>query len=256
MIKSKFKKLSFSLTTLTLSLVLLCVVKINVFAANYTVLPGDSLFKIGQLFNTSVTALQKGNALTTTNLNPGQVLKVTATTYTVKAGDSLYLIAKNNSVSVYSLRTANNKWDDSLFVGQALVLPYSSANLTHPVISYSQSDLDLLARLITAEALDQPYNAKVAVGAVIINRIKSNEFANTITGVIYQKISGYYQFTPVLNGWINKPATADSIKAAQDALNGVDPSNGALFYFDDSTTNAWLWSKPIKARIGRMVFVE
>jgi spore germination cell wall hydrolase CwlJ-like protein len=181
---------------------------------------------------------------------------VSATIYTVKTGDSLYLIAKNNNVTLYSLRAANNKWDDSLYTGQAIILPYSSTVPNHGVIAYNQNEFDLLARLITAETLDQPYNAKVAVGAVVINRIKSKQFADTITGVIYQKINGYYQFTPVLNGWINKPATEDSKKAAQDALNGVDPSNGALFYFDDSTTNKWLWSKPITARIGRMVYVE
>lgn len=130
-------------------------------------------------------------------------------------------------------------------------LKYSSRK---PRIPYSKSDLDLLARLITAEAVAEPYKAKVAVGSVIINRIKSHIFASSIISVIYQKIDGYYQFTPTLNGWINKPATADSKKAAYEALNGSDPSKGALYYFDDSTTNTWLWSKSIKARIGKLVF--
>jgi spore germination cell wall hydrolase CwlJ-like protein len=121
-------------------------------------------------------------------------------------------------------------------------------------LSYSKSDLDLLARLINAEAVGEPYKTKVAVGSVIINRVKSHQFASTVYKVIYQKIDGYYQFTPTLNGWINKPATADSKKAAYEAFNGSDPTKGALYYFDNSTTNSWLWSKIIKAKFGNMVF--
>ena len=120
--------------------------------------------------------------------------------------------------------------------------------------SYTASDLDLLARTITAEAESQPYNAQVSVGAVILNRVKDSRFPSSIHAVVYEVSGGYYQFTPVLNGMINKPATAESVKAATDALNGVDPTNGAIYYFDDSTTNTWLWSKPIAIRIAKMVF--
>ncbi len=91
---------------------------------------------------------------------------------------------------------------------------------------------------------------------MVINRIKSSQFPNSISSVIYQKSDGYYQFTPVVNGWINKPATEASKKAAKEALYGSDPSKGALYYFDDSATNKWLWSKPITARIGNMVYVK
>ena len=112
----------------------------------------------------------------------------------------------------------------------------------------------MLARLITAEAQGEEYNAKVAVGAVVLNRVKSDTFANTIKDVIYEKINGYYQFTPVLNGWINKPANEDCIKAAKEALSGIDPTNGALFYFDDSTTNQWLLSRPVSVKIDNMIY--
>jgi len=122
------------------------------------------------------------------------------------------------------------------------------------VIPYTQSDVDLLARLITAEAGSQPYNAKVSVGAVVINRVKNPLYPNTISGVIYERSNGYYQFTPVINGWINKPATSDSIKAAYDALKGIDPTKGALYYFDNSATNQWLLSKPVAIRIDKMIF--
>lgn len=115
-------------------------------------------------------------------------------------------------------------------------------------------EVDLLARLITAEAQGEPYEAKVAVGAVVINRVQSGVWANTIEAVIYQRINGYYQFTPVQNGWINKPAESESIKAAQAALSGADPTNGAQFYYDDKATNAWILAKPVSVRIGHMIY--
>lgn len=160
-------------------------------------------------------------------------------------------------MSLFALRTANGQWSDQIYPGQVLNLPgiSPSTNSTSSSISYTSSDVDLLARLITAEAQDEPYNAMVSVGAVVVNRVKSSQFPNTISGVIYQTINGYYQFTPVLNGWINKPASQAAYNAARDALNGVDPTKGALFYFDDSTTNSWLWSKPIAIIIDKMVFV-
>lgn len=117
-----------------------------------------------------------------------------------------------------------------------------------------ESDLDLLARLITAEAQGEPYEAKVAVGAVVMNRVQSGSWPDTIQGVIYQKINGYDQFTPVANGWIDKPAQAESIKAAAAALKGADPTGGAEFYYDDSTTNSWILGKPISVQIGSMIY--
>ncbi|MDF3000700.1 MAG: hypothetical protein K0Q48_819 [Bacillota bacterium] len=115
-------------------------------------------------------------------------------------------------------------------------------------------ELDLLARLITAEAQGEPYEAQVAVGAVVLNRVKSGAWPGSVEGVIYQNIGGYYQFTPVVNGWIDKPAKESSIKAAKAALRGEDPTNGAQFYYDDTTTNEWILSKTVSVTIGRMIF--
>lgn len=251
----KLNKANIIKTTMTFAMVLLFTMKINAYGADYKVLKGDSLFKVGTLFKTSVSSLQKSNNLSNDMIYPGQLLKVPAASYTVKTGDSLFLIAKANSLPLNSLRIMNNKWDNSLTPGQILIIPNTLTTVSKPVISYSQADLDLLARLITAESETEPYNAKVAVGAVVVNRIQSGVFATTIHDVIYQRINGYYQFTPVLNGWINKPASASAKQAALAALNGSDPSNGALFYFDDSITNQWLWSKPLTARIDKMIFV-
>lgn len=225
------------------------------FAANYTVKTGDTLYKISQLFNTNVGRLTSDNKLNGSMIYPGQVLIVPAATYKVSYGDTMYLISQKYGVSLYSLRQANNKWDNYLYPGQKLIIPTTNqSSSSGAVIPYTSSEFDLLARLITAEADSQPYNAQVAVGAVVINRVKSTEFPNTTSSVIYQVINGLYQFTPVENGWINKPASETAKSAAYDALHGVDPSHGALFYFDDSATSKWMWSQPIAARIGRMVY--
>ena len=115
-------------------------------------------------------------------------------------------------------------------------------------------ELDLLARLITAEAQGEPYEAQVAVGAVVLNRVKSGVWPDSVREVIYHNVGGYYQFTPVVNGWIDKPAQASCIKAAKAALSGADPTNGAQFYYDDSTTNEWILSKTVSIKIGHMIF--
>jgi len=251
----------------TAAIILSCLLYSNLAsAATYTVQSNDSLYKIGQLFGTTANTIMSDNRLTGTIIYPGQKLYVRADTYTVKSGDTLYKIAGKFGITLNSLRKANNKWDDMIYPGQILNIPSGSANSggssntgssgTKAVIPYTQAELDLLARLIRAEAESEPYAAKVAVGAVVVNRVRSDLFPDTIASVIYEVSSnGYYQFTPVENGWINRPATQSDRNAALEALNGNDPSNGALFYFDDSATNKWLWSKQIKARIGRMVYV-
>lgn len=231
-------------------------------AASYTVVSGDSLYTIGKFHNTTSDTIMKNNNLTSTIISPGKVLNVPDTVYTVHSGDSLYLISKKYGISISSLRQANNKWDDYLSVGDKLNLPKiiaaktsSTPASTTAANSYTANDLDLLSRLIMAEAQDQPYSAKVAVGAVVLNRLKDSRFPKTISSVIHEKNGVYYQFTPVLNGMINKSASADCVQAAKDALTGSDPSNGAVYYFDDSATNQWLWSKPLAVKIDKMVFV-
>lgn len=231
-----------------------------VHAASYKVISGDSLYTIGKVFNTNSSTLMQSNNLSSAMIYPGQVLNVPAGQYTVKSGDTLYLISKKFGISLNTLRTANNYWVDYIYPNQTLLIPSTSSSsgssnqTSSSVIPYTESDLDLLARLINAEAQGEPYKAKVAVGAVVVNRVKSSSWPNTIKDVIYQNINGYYQFSPVINGWINNPATTESRQAALDALKGIDPTNGAQFYFDDSTTNTWLWSKTVALRVDKMVF--
>lgn len=119
--------------------------------------------------------------------------------------------------------------------------------------SSTTSDLQLMARAINGEARGEPYEGQVAVGAVILNRVKSSKFPNTIAGVIYQ--SG--AFTAVTDGQINVPIAEGStvLKAAQDAMNGWDPTGGAIYYFNPATaTNKWIWSRPLIKTIGKHRF--
>ena len=121
--------------------------------------------------------------------------------------------------------------------------------------SGSTSDLQLMARAINGEARGEPYEGQVAVGAVILNRVKSSQFPNTIAGVIYEPGA----FTAVADGQINVPIAEDSTvyKAAQDALNGWDPTGGAIYYFNpDTATNKWIWSRPLIKQIGKHRFCK
>ena len=118
--------------------------------------------------------------------------------------------------------------------------------------SYS-TNLDLLARLVHGEASGEPYTGKVAVAAVVLNRVKSSSFPNTVAGVIYQKGA----FDAVSDGQINMSPDSTSRKAAQDALNGWDPSYGAIYYFNPNTaTNKWIWSRPMTVTIGNHRFCK
>ena len=119
--------------------------------------------------------------------------------------------------------------------------------------SSNSSNVNLLARLIYGEARGEPYTGQVAVGAVVMNRVKSSSFPNSISGVIYQ--SG--AFDAVSDGQINLTPDSTAKKAAQDAINGWDPSYGAIYYFNPSTaTNKWIWSRPMTVTIGRHRFCK
>ena len=130
-----------------------------------------------------------------------------------------------------------------------------NTDVTYAKSSSSTSDIQLMARAINGEARGEPYEGQVAVGAVILNRVKDSRFPNTIAGVIYQ--SG--AFTAVADGQINQPIKEDSTvyKAARDAMNGWDPTGGCVYYFNPSTaTNKWIWSRPLVKTIGKHRFCK
>ena len=113
--------------------------------------------------------------------------------------------------------------------------------------SGQESTVELLARVISAEARGEPYSGQVAVGAVILNRVEHPSFPNTVAGVVYQPGA----FTCMVDGQIDQPVADSAYRAALDALNGADPSGGAIYYFNPSTaTSAWIWSRPLIKVIG------
>ena len=140
-----------------------------------------------------------------------------------------------------------------------IIIVILSKNNSEQNISYAStsntSDIQLMARAINGEARGEPYEGQVAVGAVILNRVKDSRFPNSISGVIYQ--SG--AFTAVADGQINAPIDEGSTvyKAAQDAMNGWDPTGGCVYYFNPNTaTNKWIWSRPHVITIGKHRFCK
>lgn len=129
------------------------------------------------------------------------------------------------------------------------------SNTSEAASGGNTSDVQLLARAINGEARGEPYEGQVAVGAVILNRVRDSRFPNTIAGVIYQPGA----FTAVADGQINVPIDESStvVKAARDALNGWDPTEGAVYYFNpDTATNKWIWSRPLIKTIGKHRFCK
>lgn len=127
----------------------------------------------------------------------------------------------------------------------------SSSSSSSSSGSYTSSDVNLLARLIYAEARGESYTGQVAVGAVVLNRVRSASFPNSISGVIYQP----YAFTCVQDGQFNLTPDATAKRAAQDAMNGWDPSYGALYYYNPAVaTSSWIFSRQTVVTIGKHVF--
>ncbi len=119
----------------------------------------------------------------------------------------------------------------------------------------SASDVQLIARAVNGEARGEPYEGQVAVAAVILNRVKHSSFPNSISGVIYQPGA----FTAVSDGQINVPIAEGSTvyKACQDAMNGWDPTGGAIYYFNpDTATSSWIWSRTFIKQIGKHRFCK
>ena len=148
-------------------------------------------------------------------------------------------------IAILSVVLIGNLFSKNLFTEKAVAASNSGTT----------SDVQLLARAINGEARGEPYEGQVAVGAVILNRVKASNFPNTISGVIYQPGA----FTAVSDGQINVALEDEStvVKAARDALNGWDPTGGAIYYFNpDTATNKWIWSRPHIKTIGKHRFCK
>lgn len=241
----------------------------------YTVRQGDTLYLISERFNVDLNSLRRANGLWTDAINPGDQLTIPtsgggspgnsqpwqrAQPYTIQPGDTLFLIAQRFGVAMFDLRQVNNLWTDRIYPGMRLLVPQPAPPPTdRPVTEappgITQSEYDLLARLVTAEADGEPLAGQVAVAATVLNRVADPRFPGSIAAVINQVSDGYYQYSPVLDGRIQAPATEAAYRAVRAALSGWDPSGGANgFYNPAKTGNAWVRQQPVTAVIGNHVF--
>ncbi|MGE5597791.1 MAG: cell wall hydrolase [Bacteroidota bacterium] len=167
--------------------------------------------------------------------------------YRIQWGDSLYTIARQNGITVAQLRAANGVWSDLILAGAELEIPTSvSGEATN-----NSRAVDLLARLIHAEAGGEPFLGQVAVGAVVMNRLQDPSFPGSIEGVIFAS----HEFESVTNGFIWTEPTEENIRAAREAIGGWDPTGGAKYFFNPGKTySAWIWNRPILTQIGNHVF--
>lgn len=155
--------------------------------------------------------------------------------------------------AVKSFQKKNGLTVDGIAGTQTLKAMGITSSSSSSSSSNNSSNVNLLARVVYGEARGEPYTGQVAVAAVVLNRVKSSKFPNTISGVVYQ--SG--AFDAVADGQINMTPDTTAKKAAQDALNGWDPSYGAIYYFNPSTaTNKWIWSRQMTVTIGKHRFCK
>lgn len=170
-------------------------------------------------------------------------------TYTVAAGDTLWGISRSHGTTVEALMEANGLESTLILPGQVLGIPKEGRT---PV---SREDLVLMARIINAEARGESFLGKVAVGAVVINRLRHPAFPKSIREVIFQCTNGTYEFTPVADGSINLEPDEEAFRAAQAAAQGIDPTNGALFFYNPVTAqDQWIRTLPVTVSIGNHVF--
>lgn len=161
------------------------------------------------------------------------------------------IFGENTKTAVINFQKDNNLEPDGI-VGQktANLLGIGKEN-NNQTNKYSDSEIELLARIISAESRGEPYSGQVAVGAVILNRIEHPSFPNTLSGVIYQNGA----FSCLTDGQVNEKVYDSAKQAAKDAINGADPSGGAIYYYNpEKTSNAFMLSRPVITTIGKHKF--
>ncbi|WP_096434954.1 LysM peptidoglycan-binding domain-containing protein [Alteribacter populi] len=229
-------------------------------STHHTVQDGESLWKISQQYGTTVNQLIDANGLSHSTIYPGQTIVIPGNQhYTVQDGDSLWTISQAHGMTVNQLKELNGIWTNEIYPGQTITVYAQGNSAPATTASQNEEELELLSRLVHSEARGEPYKGKVAVAAVVLNRIESGEFPNSVEGVIYETHGNgnIYAFEPVQNGEINRHADEESIRAAQEALNGYDPSNGALYFFNPETsTSDWINRLTVDSQIGKHVFAS
>jgi N-acetylmuramoyl-L-alanine amidase len=177
-----------------------------------------------------------------------QAADAETTSYQVKSGDSFWKISNHYGIPMAAIQRINNRYSSSLFTNELVIIP-------HIVTSYER---DLLARLVYAEAKGEPYAGKVAVATVVLNRVDSKLFPNSVHGVITERSAGgYYAFSPVSNGTINLAADTESKRAVQEALMFRGQGSQSLYFYNPKTAqSSWIKTRPITTKIGNHVFAR
>ncbi|WP_157452408.1 cell wall hydrolase [Bacillus sp. J33] len=170
-----------------------------------------------------------------------------ASVHNVNKGDTLWKISSHYGVPISKVMTLNKLNSHLIYPGQSIKLPST----------ITQAEKNLLAQLVHAEAKGEPYAGKVAVATVVLNRVDSPDFPNTIKEVIYQISNGHYAFTPVANGEINRPADGEAMKAVNEALAFRGKGKGSLFFYNPQTsTSKWILSREVTTVIGKHRFAK
>ena len=230
---------------------------------SYTVQPGDSLYLIARRFNTTVAELKNANGLQGDMIYAGQRIFIKypgidekhfnlILDYRVEYGDDIDTIAAKFDISTRDIRLFNRLENDVLYSGQTLKIPLDvSEQEQRSRVFVSEEEMELLARAVYSEARGEPFTGQVAVAGVIFNRVSSELFPNTISNVIFQP----WQFTAVHDGqfWLEPDQRAYA--AVRAALQGWDPSRGAIFYYNPKTAESdWIFYREVIVEIGDHYF--
>ncbi|MFK4292878.1 cell wall hydrolase [Bacillus sp. RC250] len=234
----------------------------------YTVQKNDTLEAISKQYEVSVQSLKQANSKANDQINIGERLTIPGSStanenvqknnsavssntyqaiYQVKSGDTLSSISQQYKVSIQFIKENNNVDGNQIFVGQHLKID----------TGIPLQEVDLMARLVNAEAGGEPYEGKVAVAKVVLNRANANGFPNTITDVIYEPIKNGYAFTPVTDGRINQPATQEARMAVEEALTSKGTNSDWLYFYNPQTsTDKWITTRQTVAQIGNHLFAK
>lgn len=167
--------------------------------------------------------------------------------------DGIFGVKTKNAVIKF--QKSKNITADGVVGNRTLSMLKPNLSSRASVGRFSQRDIELLAKLVYAEARGEPYVGKVAVAATVLNRLKDPKYPKSISSVIYQVDGGRYQYSPVKNGQINLVPDETSRRAVYEALSGVDPTGGATtFYNPSKTADSWVRSRPYSTTIGNHVF--
>jgi N-acetylmuramoyl-L-alanine amidase len=228
----------------------------------YRIRKGESLWLIGRSMGITYEEIMAANNLLDYLIYPERELLIPGLDlsngiikYRIKAGDTFYLIGKALGINYVDIMSLNGIADIWIYPDQELQIPGKNKDRGYKQAATgfltAETDLEMLARAIYAEARGETYTGQVAVGAVIMNRLKNASFPKTIPDIILQPGA----FSAVDDGQINFTPDSAAYRAAQDALKGIDPTLGAIYYWNpDAATSKWIWTRRVITQIGRHLF--